>query len=223
MKTSNIRVEVNTPIHDTYIAMIIIDRFLKANKIKIDLVISYDYDMSDMGLFPFLKKETINPVTLNPVYRVFINPHLCKTQNDCTKNITGEPYCPGYTSDLSIFGVTVHEFTHVLQYKTHKGILKDFVKTFPTERFYLNDYCNNQIHDESAEILTLFITNPYLLKLISESHWRFCKKYFKSATPCTSKKSAHIYRGFPIHVKDDLRSKWRIVYDESENKFVKLY
>jgi hypothetical protein len=172
----------------------------------------YDYSIEELGVYFPSKK-----------YNIYINPILCKNYDDVenNNNLT-DPFCPGYCADLTIFGITIHEFCHLLQMAVYKTIVDDYIKAFPTNRFYLNTYCDNEIYDELAEIMTLYIINPYLLKLISNEHYKFCMKYFKSPIPCSSAKCYFIYDGFPIIVKEHLKNHWKIVYDLDKNNFVKI-
>jgi hypothetical protein len=210
---NNIVVEIDVPMEDTQVAMFVIDNVMSVNNLKMDISIAYDYDMEGLGMyFPNLKDQG---------YRVFVNPMNCKTQDDIDNNTWREPFCPGYTADLTLFGVTIHEFCHLLQYKAYPDIVIEYVKQFPTERFYLNDYSNNELFDELAELMTVYISNPYLLKLISKKHFNFCKSFFKSPMPCSLKKFRSIYNGFPIHVKEHMKKKWNLVYDHCQDIFVR--
>ena len=213
MRKSSIYVEVDIPSEDVHAAMVIIARFLEKNNLKINLSISYNYEMEECGVYrPFEKGQE---------YRIFVNPSKCKTQEDVIKQEFEEPFAPGSPCDITIFGIIIHEFCHLLQYRTYPSIIKNYGETFPTERLNLNEYSNNEIHDEIAEIMTLYITNPYLLKLLSKLHFDFCKKYFKSPISCSPKRCAFIYKGWPLSVKEYLKDKWGIAYNIATKKFVR--
>jgi hypothetical protein len=206
-------VEVDTPHLDTFHAMYLIDKLAKKNDLDFDLSIAYDFAELEAGVyFPTKKKHS---------HRIFVNPLNCKLQDEIDAN-EEEPFYPGYSKDISLFGVVLHEFCHFLQHIIYTTIIKDYKEAFPIERFYLNEYSGNEIHDELAEIMTLYITNPYLLKLISKNHWKFCNKYFKSPVSCSTQRCAHIYKGFPIHIKKDMKERWKIVYNISSEKFERL-
>jgi hypothetical protein len=210
----DVTVEVDSPIEETASAIFLIKKLLRINKIKMKLSIAYDYTYEGCGVY--------YPNLRNQGYRIFINPMNCKTNDDIDKNNWKEPFCPGSNCDMTIFGVTLHEFSHVLEYKVFPNIIPNYGKEFPENRFYLNQYSNNTLEDELAEVLTLYITNPYLLKLISESHFKFCKKYFKSPVDCTKERCSSIYDGFPILVKKSIKEKWNIVYNVDIEDFVKV-
>ena len=214
MKKNNIIVEVDCPIEGTSVAIGIINKFLKINNIKIKkLSIAYDYEYDGYGIY--------YPYLIGQKYRIFINPLNCIDIGNENED-DNDPVYPGYCADLSIFGITIHEFTHLLQYKVYPNLISEYNKTFPIERFYLNNYSNNEIHDEIAEVMTLYITNPYLLKLLSKNHFNFCKKFFKSPVKCTLSKCREIYNSFPIKVKEHLKNHWNIVLDVNTNKFIKV-
>jgi len=211
---NSIYVEVDVAIEDTRVAMVLIHRLLAKNKIQMNLSIAYDYSSTECGCYrPFEKGQE---------YRIFVNPSKCKTQEEVTKQDFDEPFSPGYCADVTLFGVTIHEFCHLLQFKTYPSIVKDYGETFPLERFNLNNYSNHEINDELAEIMTLYITNPYLLKIISNPHFNFCKKYFKSPVACSLSRCFLIYKGWPTSVKEHLKHQWGIAYNISLKKFVRV-
>jgi len=211
---SSIFVEVDVAIEDTRAAMVIIERLLNKNNIKMNLLIAYDYESEEYGVYrPFEKGQE---------YRIFVNPSKCKTPDEVSKQDFEEPFSPGYCADVTLFGVTIHEFCHLLQYRVYPSIIKDYGEAFPIERFNLNEYSNNEIHDELAEIMTLYIVNPYLLQMLSKKHFNFCKKYFKSPVPCTSYRCDFIYKGWPASVKEHLKKKWGIAYNICTKKFVRV-
>jgi hypothetical protein len=214
MEKNQILVEVDSPFIETSLASDLINKLIIKNKIKLKLSIAYDFNSDFAGLFQSLEHAN------KPNFaRIYINPNVCKKTEDVNNEKYDEPYCLGYSSDLTIFGTTIHEFCHVLQLKVYPTIIKDFIESFPIERFYLTNYCNNDIVDEMAEIMTLYITNPYLLKLISIKHYKFFKKYFKSPIACSKEKCFKIFKVFPKHVKKDLKERWKIVFNFKNNRF----
>lgn len=213
---NEIKVSIETPHEDTLMAICIIEKLLIINKININVNIIYDFSLEECGVY-------FNDLTGQDC-NIYVNPINCRTNDDVDNQKVDErePYCPGSTSDITLFGVTIHEFCHLIQYKVFPDMLKSYATQFPTERFYISQYCNNQVWDECAEIMTLYITNPYLLKLISKPHYDFCKKYFKSPVACSKIKCYNIYNGFPIPVKEYLKSHWGIVYDIEQKKFIRI-
>jgi len=213
MKKNNIKVEIDSPFTETVIAMELIKKFLQKNKIQLELSIAYDFNADFAGLFmPNEHKD-------KHFARIYINPNKCKSFQESQTEEFEEPFAPGYCVDLTMFGIILHEFSHVLQFKVYREILDDFAEAFPTERFNLSNYCNNEIHDELAEVMEFYISNPYLLRLVSKPHFDFCKKYFKSPVACTIQRCYTIYHGFPFYVKQDLKEKWGIVFNIKTNEF----
>lgn len=207
---TQIHIDVVRPIDQTALAIHLIRRFSNVNKLYFDLTIVYDFGLDDCGEYHPYERYQKN--------KIFINPLVCgKTSSDLP-----EPFCPGYVADISIFGVTIHEFCHFLQYRIYPGIIDDYKNTFPIQRFYLNNYSNNAIVDEMAEVMTLYITNPYLLKIISVEHWQYFKRFFKSPVACSFGRTKRIYEKFPIIVKEHLKNTFGIVYNVATDTFDQL-
>lgn len=209
-KKTNISVEVATPLRETKSAILLIRSLLEKNNIQMNLKIIYDYECKEMGFY--LNNDKARKI-------IFINPLNCKNSKSLER---GESGYPGFTKDLSVFGVTIHEFCHLLQFENFNTILRDYAREFPTDRLYLNEYSNNALHDEVAEAMALYITNPLILKMISIKHWHFFKKYFKSPVACSQERSFKIYKNWPINIKNKLKTSWGITYDEYKKKLVRL-
>lgn len=202
-----IKVSIRNPHSMLNSAIKLIEKLKSKNKIDFSLEIIYDYQLME-------DNEPIKGVYYND-FKIYVNPSECET--DPTKYSS----C-GYTNDLSLFGVTIHEFCHFLAEKIYPKMTSDYKKMFPTERFYLNDYSDYTLDDEIAEAMTLYITNPYLLKLISKDHWKFFRNYFLSPVPCTQKKFFAIYQTYHQIIKLDLQERWKISYNFEKNRFEKL-
>ena len=213
----DIKVEVCNPMEETCIAMILITRLLTENKIDMELTIAYDFDTEVDNRAGFYL-----PGAEGLANTIFVNPLVCKTKQDVIDGTVETLFCQGYVADFSVFGVTIHEFCHLLHFEVFKDMVDEYAEAFPLDRLYLNEYCGHILPDELAEIMTLYISNPYLLKMISKEHWQFCKRYFKSPVACSPKKARQIYQAFPVSVKEELKEKWGIVFNEHEQKFVKV-
>jgi hypothetical protein len=218
-KMKEVPVLVDVPLHETNAAIQIIQRFKKKNNIDFELFVAYDFSMEEMGVY-YYKRKNNQPFSKENDMRKFIftNPLICKVLGESDES---EVFYSGYCSDYTLFGVTIHEFCHYLQTMQYPKIIDEFIETFPSERFYINEYCNNEIRDEIAELMTLYIVNPMLLKLISIRHWKFFNQRFKSPIPCNDQKSFEIYEGFPIHVKKELSIKWGVTFNHKTRKFEK--
>lgn len=202
-----ITITLEVPHVECLIAISLIEKLFKINDIKKNIEICYDYSLEDRGLY------------YTGTDKIYVNPLNCIDLN-CTNN---ENKCYfGYTNDLSIIGVIIHEFCHFLADRIYKNITEDFASTFSTTRLYLNDNSNvKDFSEELAEIMTLYISNPLLLKMISKPHYDFLKIYFKSCIASTTKRFFEIYSNFPSEVKKELFEKWRITFNIDKNKFEK--
>jgi hypothetical protein len=204
---------INCPQDEILVAIALIDKFKIKNDLCFDLEIIQDFSIDGMGLcFPFNQPKVSNPHK----YNIYINPKNCEVVQD------DSDFCNGNVKDLTIFGVTLHEFAHILSINIYKKFIPEYKKSFPTERFYLNDYSNHHIDDEIAEIITLYITNPFLLKIISVEHYKFCKRFFMSPISCSTAQCFRLYESFPIVCKEKLKNKFGIVYNEVNKKFEKI-
>jgi hypothetical protein len=208
-KKSIVKVEIKRALPETEAAIRLIKRMSSLNKLYFDLSIAYDFSLRDYGEYHQHERYQKN--------RIFINPLICEKVNDELL----EPFCPGYVSDVSNFGVTIHEFCHFLQFQVYPTLVESYKATFATERFFLNKYSNHEILDEIAEVMTLYITNPYLLRLISKDHYKFFLLYFKSPVPCSFQRAKRIYEKFPIIVKAHLKKTFGIVYNINNESFEK--
>ncbi len=210
-----INVTISKPQKLAIIAIDLINKFLIKNNIKdFNLEIVYDYDLKDddeplRGIYYYCKPS-----------KIFINPLNCEDHENTNAVDSYKFYC-GYTKDLTLYGVIIHEFCHCIIEERFKPLTKDYCKEFSTQRLYLNDYSDNAIDDEIAEAMTLYLTNPYLLKMISKDHFNFFKKYFFSPLPSSNNKLYLIYNSFPQSIKLDLNDRWKIYYNFELNKFEK--
>ncbi len=130
--------------------------FEKANpqlKLK-GLKIAFKYDMRSSGEFDI---EIPNKISINP--------------NRCDSK-----------GDFSFFLICVHEFSHLLDQKYK--MVNSFKKEFEDKRLPLTNYAKTKTtrDEELAEIISLYLRNPYLLKLISERHYEFVSRFFNSPT-----------------------------------------
>jgi len=206
-----------SPHHESIIATGIIDKLLKKNsgqKVwqKFSMDISYDYTLD------FKNASYAGVYFMSEPGKIYINPTNIDMLSDALEE---ESSCVGYTKDISLLGVIIHEFCHLITYEIYSNILKDYKDLFPTNRNYLNSYSDETVADEIAEAMTLYITNPYLLKMIFPAVHKFFKDHFKSPMPCSLTFMKTMYDDYPISIKHELDKKWNIVYDVKQNIFVK--
>lgn len=208
----NIEFVIATPQTQFREAAEVITKFGKINKLNSNVSIIIDYNLIDDD--KSLLRGVYYPDRINKIY---VNPDAC----DDIKDVATSPkkFYYRYTNDPTIFGVTIHEFCHYLVEIEYPCILQGFKHDFPKDRLYLNYYSDYTVEDEMVEAMTLYIVNPFLLKLISYKHWKFFKGFFKPTTACTTKEFLKIYNDYPQEVKIDLKDKWNIEYNIDNNKF----
>lgn len=208
----DIRYIIEQPDDEVFCACELIRRFADKNSMELNLEVAYDFTLEDeCGCFyPQLDKD-----------KIFINPFVSMETYAIAKD-KGMLMAHGFTSDLSLFSIVIHEFAHLVCYRIHKGLVEEYMGEFPSsprDRLYLNDYCDHTLDDEVAESLTLYILNPLLLKLISKRHWKFYNSRFKSAVPCSHQQMLKIYKDFPVDAKLELYDKYGITYNVNTKQF----
>jgi hypothetical protein len=170
----------------------LIDRLKKINHLNFDIPINFDYNLKYAGEYLQYEKN-----------KILINPTLCGKSSSIS--------CPGYTNDDSVFGTILHEFAHYLSMTYFKGFINKYEKTFKKPlTISLYHVCKNDVTEEIAELLMLYISNSYFLKLISKDHFNFFKGYFKSPTSCNKRRFIKIYNKFPDKTKQHIKNKWKI-------------
>lgn len=173
-------------------AIKMIDRFLRLNKINFKYSIAFDFNYSQLGFcYPGIENK------------IYINP------KNCAQSIFLYRDCfPRFSEDCTIFGVALHEFCHLID---HKFDLTDSYKILFSEKFPLNPYAHvGGIYEEVAEILSLYMTNPYFLKLINFDIFDFFRERFKSPTECSQRTFLRFYKKWPKHIQEICKSQWGI-------------
>lgn len=207
-----VSVVIQTPQELILSALSLIQKTEKINNMYFDLNVCLDWSMSEEAgaFYPFEEDNNI-----------YVNPAQCKSMQEASEELT-TPFWPGYLRDHTAFGVVMHEFAHFITHKVIDEARVQYLLQYPTDRLYINEYCNNDIEDEIAEILTLYFTNPYLLKLIDQGRWSFFKKFIKSPIPTSTLQCYKSYNSFPIGAKEELKNKFGIVFSQSEMDFIKI-
>lgn len=185
-------------------SLIMIKTVLKKNNWDLSLEVHYDYQSKELGYYIYdSAKEK---------YYLYVNPINCYIENE-----ENDDCYPQYTEDNSIFSVLIHEFVHMISFTILPKMMDSYKHCFPTKRIYINEYAAKNLSDEVAELGTLYITNPYFLKLIAYDRWKWFKTQFKPSQPCTAKFFMSIYNEWPAHIKELCASKWTVVIDQEKN------
>lgn len=208
-------VSILNPQEEFLMVMAIIEKFKTINNLNFNLEIVEDFHIPELGcVYPFNqpnnKKQPYS-------YKLYVNPNNCETSTDDSSHALG------FIQDLSMFGVALHEFSHLICFNIYPDLIKQYETIFAVDRLVLNEYSNVGGSDEEiAEIIVLYLTNPYMLKLVSKKHYLFLKKYMKSPVPDTKKRCYIIYNSFPFKCKELLKSKFGIMWDINKKDFVKI-
>jgi hypothetical protein len=194
--------EILHPPQQIKVAGELIETIKKRNKFTYEITLQLDYNMpEDSGEYNSKIPNVIK-----------INPYLCTVAETFS-----------YLEDNTIFGVIMHEFSHFLSMTYFVDFQKNYLEAFPETRLLLTKYeaANEDYDEEIAEVMSLFIRNPYLLKIISKDHYKFLNTWFISPVPCTSKRFIYMFNKLPIDCKNRLRTKWGIIVNHAEQKVYK--
>jgi len=185
------------------IAISLIETIKKKNKFTYDLTLLLDYNLKYEGQILSGLYLSTEPNCIR------LNPSACDDKASFT-----------YTEDDTMFGVIIHEFSHFLSMTYFVDFQKDYLEAFPENRFLVTTYdaANEDYDEEIAEIMSLYIRNPFLLKQISEQHYIFFKSWFTSPTSCTIRQFMIAYNKMPVDLKNELRTKWGVVVNHAERK-----
>ena len=161
----------------------LVNEFEKVNnhlKFK-GLKVAFKYDMRSSGEFDDSKPNTIS-----------INPNRCDN-----------------TGEFSAYLICIHEWSHLLDKKCK--MLNVYKKEFKNDKLILTRYAKEKGETEHlAEIISMYLTNPHLLKLISEKHFEFVSRFFKSPTPCTREYFLTLYERYSPRYKKMLERKYGV-------------
>lgn len=161
----------------------IVKEFEKINNVLFKFEICLDFDIEELGLFNFNNNYILINPTLAPKMDLFDY---------------GYPLCQDMTT------VILHEFGHYLDSIFDiENSYKDFC--IDNGRCYITPYVSETdlLCEEIAELILLYISNPYLLKTIDKDRFNFFKKYFKTPTPVTEKSFIKIWNGWGKNTQNE--------------------
>lgn len=184
-------------------ARTIIEKFRDKNHIKFNrLYIKLDYSDPDLGHYWYNNK--VKSCVL------YVNPEQCyKREKEGYK---------GHPDDVSLQSVVIHEFSHFID--DILGIEKHYRKqTFTKPKFYINNWSKANKVEEIAEMICLFLLNPYLLKLIDNERFNFLKNKMKlkPVVPCTEKSFFRIYKEWCPTAKKHVKHRFHLIINEKKN------
>lgn len=206
------------PPDELYKAYYIIKHFEKINKIsyKNDLVVKVDFALPSDGSGCYYY--------IDDKFSIHINPFKCCTPDNYKFGYNDDEYSyPGYITDMTMFGVALHEYCHFLCWQIYPNILEEYKKEFPKDRCYVSEYtCTSDPEEELVELMHLYFENPMFLKLLNNKIFLFFKRRFKSPCVCSHKNAFEFYKTFPEDIKYELKNRWKIVYNIDTKKFERL-
>jgi hypothetical protein len=214
-KSKSVPFLLMTPPEEILVAYEIIQKLFSTNGIKLknELIIKLDFSLpSNVSGLYFYEHDK---------FSIYVDPQNCTTDERFSANQNDYSYF-GYTCDLTMVGVTIHECCHFLAHQVYKGIFDDYRAAFPTKRLYLNEYSCTDAEEELTEIMRLYIENPKLLTMIDKEVYLFVKRIFKSPMPNSDKHFYGFYKDYPEEIRDNLRDKWGIVYNIQSKKFERM-
>lgn len=191
-----VRILVAKPDREVKEAAKQIDSFLDSNGLNTKLTIYLDYTLKDCGHYYYY--ESPGEKKVNPP-KIYVNPVLCENRLRSKKM---GPTAFGYLNDHSVHGVIIHEFCHYVdrKLKLESKFESDLV---------INKNCEDKV-EQLAELFRLYLTNPYLLYLVSEKDFNWFKENVVGVTPASKEKFLAIYATWSQRVKLDCKKKWGI-------------
>lgn len=175
-------------------AITLIERFKLINNKCFRIKIFYDYLSEDLGYYEYTSN-------------LYINPLQCHLVNDNLKNHIG------FIEDYSILSTIIHEFSHFLDFKYN--ILNKY-KNNNFNKIELGDYAKTELIEELAELIVLYIINPYLLNKIDNKRYKFLKSIFKSPSPNSKKRFLILYSKWSKTAKQECKEIFNIVVENND-------
>ena len=112
-----------------------------------------------------------------------------------------------YPYDLRMNNVVIHEYCHFLD------DIYDILDKYKKQNFnkFFIKYINEK--EEIAELLTIFVLNPYLLKILDLNRYKFFSNMFKPINPCSIESFFREYSKWSEHDKMVFRKIYKLKID----------
>jgi len=174
-------------------AIEVIDKFKKINNDNFRFEIHLDYEIDDIGHYEIGRKIVINPSLISKPFFDYGFPLSLQT------NLTT---------------LVLHEFGHYLD-ERHKIEIKYLKYCEEFGRLAITPYTQEEplLCEEVAEIIQLYLTNPFILKTVDKKRYNWFRKFFKSPTPCTNKRFIKYWMLWNKQTKDECWNSYGISYD----------
>lgn len=171
----------------------LIGEFHRRNSFFINTKILLDFSLKHLGKV----KNKEKPWDWN----IYINPFNCHNEDD--------EYLKGHPADCGFVSTAIHEFGHLLNYKLNL-ISKYKATEFKQKHLYLTDQAKENYDEELADMISLFIINPYCLKIISQEKFDWLSSEITSPSACTKRKFKTFYNKWKVEVQKEFSKKYKI-------------
>lgn len=183
----------NLPSRDFELGVEMVLKTLKLNNldhIKIEFKIDYKDD-ANLGYFLPSKPNTI-----------FFNP---KTME---KNVEFFKSSYGFHEIGDIKSVFLHELGHFLDH--HFSLKNQYMKVQFAKKFEPNQYSTTDMDEEIAEMIRIYLANPYFLKFIDSERYQFMKDRLQTPTACSIRTMKKLYNNLSEEMKFDIKKKFNL-------------
>jgi len=158
----------------------IIEKFKKVNGIDFELEIKLDFDDPNLGYLWYSDQKKVKVIYINPLR--------------CTNLKKNNLY--GYPKDNSICSTISHEFGHFLDLKLK--LLEPYnTEEFTNKKLILTKYAREDLKEELADLIAVYLINPYCIKLLDKERYDWLRTKFKSPSPCGLKTFMNYYNVWP--------------------------
>jgi len=168
----------------------IINKFRKINDFKLFQTILLDFDCA-CNAYIIREKNNKN---------IYVNPVECFNS---TGNMLGHP------EDAGLVSTVMHELGHLLNDKFNLITEYDEM-AWQKPHCHLTFQSKENTDEELADIISLYITNPFALKLICEQRYLWLKTKFQSPSPSTRHKFVTLYNDWNITNQQKFSKKYKV-------------
>ena len=184
-------------------AITLIEKFRTINNKRFQIRIFYDYSCEgEYGYYKYAGPEKIS--------NLYINPLKCHLEPLSMRQRIG------FIDDYTVLSTVLHEFGHFLDFKY--SLLQEYDKMSFGD-IELGKYAKTELMEEFAELMVMYLINPYFLQLIDTPRYKFLKRHFKSPSPCSKKRFLTLYEKWSDEAKLECEQIFNITV---ENGIIKV-
>jgi len=161
----------------------LIEIFQKRNNMKFKIEIRLDFDEPDLGRYNWDDNDKA----------IYINPSNCGSLESNWELI-------GHPNDYSICSVIMHEFSHFIDHQLN--LEEQYItQPFTRESFAVTKYALTNKMEELADLMAVYMINPYFVYLVAPERYEWLKSQFKSPAPFGEKTFIRNYNRWSLNVK----------------------